>query len=250
VARAKLAALASDILELRPFLVRDHNPLKTIVEVAPGLFVAWVWIEKALGMIPVATTERELLEAWHQGRSRAMLAVAFDGSVSSGATPWLDATSLRDRDALALSVRLLETIHAKLFAIFDKIDLAAAFGRVRDDTALTDENLALAWRFVPPKADDEPGPKEECDAVAPDEEAAATPRIRTIRMNRFLNVLRDKLGCEVRQGKGSEVVVYRTGGRIARLGRHVRNRELPTGLVRGVLERVGVTFGEWFAALQ
>jgi hypothetical protein len=81
--------------------------------------------------------------------------------------------------------------------------------------------------------------------------ADGAPRlIRTLRLTRLLGLLRDKLGCEVRQGKGSEVVIYRAGGKIARVGRHTRNREVPATLIRSVLDRVGVSFPEWFAALQ
>ena len=52
------------------------------------------------------------------------------------------------------------------------------------------------------------------------------------------------------QGKGSEVVAYRPGGRIARIGRHTRNREVPSTLVQRVLHLVGVTLGEWVRALE
>lgn len=246
-AQARLAALAADLLEMRPFLVRDHNPMENVLELAPGLFASWVWVGKALAMVPVASSQRDMLESWHAGRCRMMLLVGFDGLLSGGGVPWLDATTLKEPAALPLNLRFLEAIHARLFAIYDKVDLRAAFGRAREAGELTDESVALSCHFAPPGA---PEPEDESpeEPVSADEETSQ--RIHTLRLNRLLNLLRDKLGCEVRQGKGSEVVIYRSGGKIARLGRHTRNREVPTTLLRGVLERVGISFPEWFAALQ
>jgi hypothetical protein len=58
------------------------------------------------------------------------------------------------------------------------------------------------------------------------------------------------LNCEVRQGKGSEVTVYRPGGRIFVLGRHARNDEVHSVLVKQLLHRVGIGQGEWLRAVS
>jgi ketosteroid isomerase-like protein len=246
LARDRLGGLASDIREMRPFLIRDSNPVKAAVEIAPGLFVTWVWAGgQALGQVPVAESEREVIEQHRKRRFRTMLRVGYDGILASDATPWLDATSAGGRRALAQNLRIVEAIHAKLFSVYERVDLDAVYRTARDSAesatsavdALTDENVAVTCQLAPV---DEPTA----------EVGAERPRIYTLRLERLLNVLGDRLGCEVRQGKGSEVVVYRPGGKIARLGRHTRNREVPSALVRSVLERLGVSFGEWVAAMR
>lgn len=253
--RARLAALAADVLEMRPFLLEgDTQRLEHVIQLGPDLFVGWHWVERTLGLLAVGESEDELHQGWRDGLLRMALSVGFDGRLRGGATPWVDATSpsAEIRRGTALNLLLLEAIHARLFAAFDRIDLAAAFGRVKDAPTLTDEALALAWRFRPHAAE-EPA-EEPAEAVPPTSEVAPrssmpASRLGRLRMVRLLNVLETRLGCEVRQGKGSEVVVHRAGGKIARLGRHTRNREIPTVLLRGVLERLGVSFQEWRAAL-
>ena len=194
---------------------------------------------------PVAESEREVIEQHHERRFRTMLRVGYDGILASDATPWLDTTSAGGRRALAQNLRIVEAVHAKLFAVYEKVDLDAVYRTARDEAAsttsaadaLTEENVAVTCQLAP------------ADEPAAEVGHAPRPRIHTLRLERLLNVLGDRLGCEVRQGKGSEVVVYRPGGKIARLGRHTRNREVPSALVRSVLERLGVSFGEWVAAL-
>jgi len=46
-----------------------------------------------------------------------------------------------------------------------------------------------------------------------------------------------------------EVVFFRPGGKIARVGCHRRNREVPSTLVKIVLDTLGVTLSEWVRAL-
>ncbi len=79
--------------------------------------------------------------------------------------------------------------------------------------------------------------------------ACARVRLPTLRLEPFLRLL-ERLGYEIRQGKGSEIVAYRpgTGARIARIGRHTRNREVPSALVQRVLQQFGVMLAEWVEA--
>ena len=51
-------------------------------------------------------------------------------------------------------------------------------------------------------------------------------------------------------GKGSEVVIYRPGGRNFRLGHHKRNDYVRATIIKDILSRVGVSFGEWLDALS
>jgi hypothetical protein len=74
-------------------------------------------------------------------------------------------------------------------------------------------------------------------------------RIRPLRLKRFLKLLKDNFECIVERGKGSEITVYRRGGRKAVLNGHKLNPSVSTITVKKVLRRVGIGHGEWLAAV-
>jgi hypothetical protein len=65
------------------------------------------------------------------------------------------------------------------------------------------------------------------------------PRIPALRCWRFLGIL-NGLGCEWRQGKGSEIVLYRPGGRSVRLGHHKQNPRVHPLQVQRILAKLGI----------
>ena len=69
--------------------------------------------------------------------------------------------------------------------------------------------------------------------------------IRSVRLQRLLSLLSDRFGCEVRQGHGSEITVYRRGGRKWTLGCHKRDAHVPSEVVANLLKRVGIGLDEW-----
>lgn len=69
-------------------------------------------------------------------------------------------------------------------------------------------------------------------------------------MQRLLAILSERLSCEVRTGKGSEIVVYRHGGHHFTLGHHKVNTHVPAAVIRNLLQRVGISFDEWLMALD
>jgi hypothetical protein len=247
-ASATLRALSADLLEMRPVLIGGANAAKTIVEVAPGLFISWIWAgrNQALGQIPVAGSERQMLEHIHRRSFYTMLSLDQEGSLAPSVTPWIESGSILSDEpaALAVNVLIAEAIHQRLFEIYEKIDLAAVQRFARDavrqgSRPVTAKDVAIACQIAA---------REDTAQSAPSPKPRS--RIPVLRMERLLALLSDRLGCEVRQGKGSEVVIYRAGGRIVRLGRHVRNREVPSVVVKSAIERLGISFAEWISALE
>jgi hypothetical protein len=64
-------------------------------------------------------------------------------------------------------------------------------------------------------------------------------------MQRLLSLLSDRFGCEVRQGHGSEITVYRRGGRKRTLGRHKKDPLVHSVIVSDLLKGVGIGLDEW-----
>jgi hypothetical protein len=244
-ARAELAARASDLEEMRPALL-TCNVKKTMVELAPNLLATWMWGGGTfLGVVPLSQSVRETLTSHQRSSYHAVLKLDQDGILSPDSFRWLDAEAAlhQEPDSLSINLLVVDALHARLFEIYEKVDLSASFRRAREAAAsetavLSDEDVAAVCQ------------------VAAAEEARTSPaltgprpRIPTLRFERLVKTLRDGLGCEVRQGKGSEVVFFRPGGRIARVGCHRRNREVPSTLVKIVLDTLGVTLSEWVRAL-
>jgi hypothetical protein len=157
-----------------------------------------------------------------------------------------------------LNCHLLDLFHRKLFGFYDQIDFsrlrqAARQGEpqpenVQEVIAATCLDPALAEAAPPEEAE----PEGEAEATTT-EEAEPTavklrPRIRALRCRRFLAIL-SRLGCEERPGPGSEIVLYRRGGRLARLGHHKRNPHVHPRQVRRILAKLGITLGAFLDAV-
>lgn len=248
----RVAALAAEIREVRPFVVSGHNPEKCHVEVAPGLWASWLWGgAQQLGIVPIHDDHRARLKEHRDGNFTTLLRVGQDGVLASEFTPWLDALDLPGGPALCLAV--VEGLHARLLQVFDRVDLDAVYQRVREESRgqageAPPSQEALAGTFTVAEPSPPAAPVSSAEPVEP-APTPERPRVPTLRMERFLALLA-RLGCEVRQGKGSEVVVHRAGGKIARLGRHTRNPQVSSVLAQRVLHQVGVTLTEWLAVLE
>ena len=59
-----------------------------------------------------------------------------------------------------------------------------------------------------------------------------------------------RLGCEIRSGKGSEIAIYRPGARIWTLTHHKRNPRVGWATVRRMLERLQIPMETWLAAVR
>lgn len=49
----------------------------------------------------------------------------------------------------------------------------------------------------------------------------------------------------MRQGKGSEIVIYREAGHHFRLGHHKRNSYVPVAVSKNLLRHAGIGFNGW-----
>jgi hypothetical protein len=179
--------------------------------------------------------------------SAVSLNLTFDGLLSDYALPWVDTDSLIEDQQLMLAanLRIVESIHAKLFALYEKVDVEAISRRF------------LTRNSENPSSED---PNEEefaaiCQSIAEpikniDSRGVVTQgAVKAVRVQRLLNLLGEKLGCEVRQGKGSEIVIFRSGGHHFRLGHHKRNSYVTTAVIKNLLKHVGIRIDEWITAI-
>src|SRR5262249_48053512 len=153
-----------------------------------------------------------------------------DGVLTDMATPWAPSGRSHGRDELALNLFVLERFHERLLSFYTRIPSLqvglsnSARAEQQTDagegsTEETTEVVALACRALA-----EDGRSDETE----DEEPEDAPRrqIPRLRARRLIALLRKRFNCGVRQGRGSEIVISRTGGRPFILGMHKRNPEI------------------------
>lgn len=73
-------------------------------------------------------------------------------------------------------------------------------------------------------------------------------RLPSLRSSTFFKILKE-LGCEICSGKGSEITVYRKGGKKFCIGHHGTKREIPSCVIYSTLKRLNIPTQEWFAAM-
>ena len=187
----------------------------------------------------VDRTERAVIENLSSGRSTWNVQLSHQGILIDGYRPWITAAELGG-NALVLNVLLLEAIHDRLFAFYNKIDLETIRRRAQppvDTEEIDDEVLAVSCQDV---AGDDRAPEDDQTSQG----SLSGRRLRPLRLEKLLLILANRFGCEVRTGKGDETVVFRPGGRIFRFG---RPKQIQPELMKQVLQRLGIPLRDWLS---
>lgn len=243
--RERLDLLAADIRAMRPFLVHNFKPENVLIEMAPGFFISWVWaVGIGEGIIWIAPSKEEMLSQQRAGTNCLSVLLQYDGLLSGHVTPWLNVDTILPihEKALVLNLKIVEAIHAKLLSFYAKVDVQAILKRFKNPASEaiaepSEEEFAAICQTI-------------AEPIIEDEQSNKPSGLRAIRVQRLLNILSDRLNCEVRQGKGSEIVLFRSGGHHFRLGHHKRNNYVPTPVIRNLLRHVGIGIQEWIAAIE
>jgi len=248
--RAMLAGMASDIQEMRPFLVKSFKPQKTIIPLGDGLVVAWRWtVRFGIANLVVGESEAEVLRYVESQHSAMDILVDHDGLLFESTKPWVTADEsppCEDMRPLALNCYIVGLFHERLYSFYDRIDFERIRARDCCEAATSPEEgqeaLALSCQDLARKDGVE---DEEC----PPPFAPRRRPIPSVRLQRLLSLLVDRFGCEIRQGHGSEITVYRRGGKKWILGVHKRNAPVPSEVVGNLLKRVGIGLEEWLSVV-
>lgn len=226
--------LSSDVHEMRPFLVRNFRPEKTLVQLRKDLFMAMDWTARH-GVIDLffGHTEHAVRGNLQTRTTPWNIRLSQRGVLIDGYRPWITAANLGAK-ALAMNAFLLEAIHDRLFEFYDQIDVAGIRERAQavvDSEEIDDEVLAVSSHDVPDDTPDEPVEKR-----------LRTARLRPLRLEKLLSILAGHFGCEVRPGKGDETTVFRSEGRIFCFG---RPKQVQPELLKQVLKRLRIPARDW-----
>lgn len=222
--RVELKAMSADIREMRGLVIRGYRPEDHVVEVAGGVFAAWVWeVGHTTGVLAVGRSADGVAR---QVLRREQVAVEMDlsGTPRDPAMPWLDLGP----QVLPWTVGILRPVHRRLLEVWETAPRPAAAAPVGDDTASEVEAVAAA-----------------CERIARSEEKESRVLVPGVRRITLLNLLERHFGCEIKKGKGSEITVWRPGGRKYILPGHKGNTHFHSYMVTAMLKVVGIDPGEF-----
>lgn len=229
--------------EMRPFLL-DTRPERLRVSLPQGGWVSWRWtIGPALGTLVFCREERESLLPNAALGKQPLVGVSFDGHLFSNSLPWITGFApALDPPTIHVNAWLLDAFFRQFLELYERIDFEAvrAVRRAKTSAAeITDAELAVSNADL----DQSEAPDT---APAPDERRDQYKlRLRSIRRSVLLRLLDRKFGCEIRHGKGSEVVVYRQGARSFVLGTHGGRSTVSTVKVGMALRALGISRHDW-----
>lgn len=222
--RRRRIALAEDLQEARALTIADHDVLAAARAQGAG-WLTFEWsLQHTVAHLISGPDHGDLARQVEMGLFGGPLRVLLDGRIA-GAVRWWEPA-----DDPGWEVALLEPLHARVVEDW--------LARVPSTAPVSEpESPAAAVALV----------ADACRHIA---EPVDGHRIPAVRMEVLLRLLERSFGCEVSVGKGSEVTVYRPGGRKFTLGHHTRNRHVPAHLVRALLKAVGIAVTEWWRTLN
>ena len=234
----ELRVIVQDLVEMRGLLVRSFVPSEHVLELAPGVFAGWSWeIGHLAGTVEMSTSAADAAQRLESGVSGYAFGLDMDGVPREVTTPWVEFAPGVSTWALGV----VRPIHAHMLRLWDAAERPAQ--SLPGDAALPDEGEAIA---------------AACEALALGDVAVASggssdererPRVPAVRTITLLALLERMFGVEVKRGKGSEITVYRVGGRKYTLPNHKRNMHFPSHIVRAMLRALGIGAAEFRAAV-
>jgi hypothetical protein len=251
--KGKLSALADNVQQMRPFLIRGFDFGNTIVELGDRLFVAWDWSTNGMAQI-LSSPDKDILIEHYTASHKVYIPIRIrhDGLLCDGYKPWMTVAtmpSIPGVNAFAVNLYLFELLHDKLFSCYDKIDFprirSRAKGSTEEEMAQDDELFAESCQQLAATVVE----SKEPDIVEDSSPKVSYRVLRSLRMMQLLGFLENRFNCEVQYGKGSEITVFRTGGKKAVLSHHKRNDAIHPNRIRMLLSRLGIPIREWIEAV-
>ncbi|MBT4290021.1 MAG: hypothetical protein HOD92_22075 [Deltaproteobacteria bacterium] len=249
-----LKEITTGIIEMRNFLLKNYNREKSKTKLYKNTYLIWEYgYDDFVGNLIIQKYERS-----DESDEKASIFVNQNGLFFCTFLEWLTTLTLQNElkqqfkiEPLDINIYILEKVHDKLFEFYDKIDFSKIKHKAQQkllelqekkDEGIEEEIGALDDEFL----------AWICQTVADKGVADAKQKLRIPRMNTFLKVLEEKLGCEVKKdkegGKGSEVTVFRSGGMKVILGRHKKNPPVSTAAINRIQKRLKISDREFVEA--
>ncbi len=254
VAIEHLKGLAKDIMSIRCFLC-SSKPGNISLNFG-GAIVGLKWIT-LYGMIElhVGGTHEEMMQSIHDSTDRfPKVLLRYDGQIADCFRP--DITSFNHAEAtddwVRVNLALLRQVFNRLYLSYEKVDFDRLRNVARSGTVSPAEErqvLAVVLADLEFRDDSDSVDDDYVDATVAGNEAESRRHqklLRPIRHSTLAPVLA-RFGCDMRQGKGSEVKVFRPGSTYSffTLSKHGQNPLVDATLLRKLLRHFNIGIGEF-----
>jgi hypothetical protein len=232
----RLRRLAEDFQAVRPFLVNRVRRPDTIVSAGGKALLSWEWDRRSgLGWVLLGSAEEQAsaVETGTAGGCRHY-GVDLEGlpvEMPSGCRSIEHLEPEEQRQFLELHLIALQVLLQRLCTLWDGLYAAQRQVGPAAEPA-SEEELALLSSRIAAKIQGEP------DAEASGEPDPVRTRVPPLRLSQLTGVLQ-RLGVQVRVGKGSEIVLCRADLHYT-LGRHKRNPVVSVYRVRSILKKLQI----------
>jgi len=171
----------------------------------------------------------------------APIAIRRDGWICHREFPWIrvdpEFELAARRHELAVNWFILDTFVDRLLSVWDQLDKPEAIQRGGEPDATIEEQIAAIAVATLEREDSEPSSGRTT--------GRKSSRLRPMKLSRLEVILRDGFGCETRQGKGSERIMSRPGGKLFRFGRHGVDKEVYPDRIKQCLARLEIPVGDF-----
>jgi hypothetical protein len=139
---------------------------------------------------------------------------------------------------------LLELLHDYLVTIYSKTNVIN-----KEKVTLSDDSNQVLYSHLKYNSDSDPDDIVD-EPLSTNAGIKIRPNIPKVRQNRLFLWLTDHLGCQIFCGKGSEVKIFRPGGRIYILGKHKPNPEVSPWKIKEILKRACIEEDLWIPLVK
>ena len=236
--RAELLALSDDLREVKALLLRGYRTEERVVALPDGSFATFQWdVGHRLGLVTLARQPDIFKNPLIEGSGTEFVVFGLDGVVQE-AQPWVPVSEA----AVRWSVGLLRALRDRLVEWWMAVERPPLEVAPETEDAFSEgEAVAVACASLI-ELDEEEGAEAETPELP-----AERHRIPAVREHSLLLLMERHFGCEVRFSKGSEVTVYRPGGKIFTLPGKRRGQHMPSFMIAAMLKRLGIPARDFVA---
>ncbi|NRB38349.1 MAG: hypothetical protein HRU20_07750 [Pseudomonadales bacterium] len=221
--------LAQDVKWMGSYMISSYKHSDNLISIVPDKFdITWTWnCDNSIGFISFWFENEELRKQLLLNRV-LQIHLNHDGIFEDSIRRWVSLQNIYDTNesllALQINLFILNKIHSYLETIYRKID----------------HNKILSRYLESANTDDLSVEDEEKIIVAAIETAnTEKKKISKIKQSRLF-VLLESLGCEVRSGKGSEITIYKYGGKHYTMGHHKRDEYVHPPTIINILKTLNI----------
>ena len=225
--------LTQDIKWWGSYMSSSYKNFDNLISIIQDEFdISWSWNnDNAIGFISFWFDNKELAKQLRQRRTLQVI-LNYDGIIEDKIRRWVSLQNIYDinNNLLALKVNLfiIDKIHSYLESIYIKMDhnkiLNQYIKEINDDALVIKEEKIIVTTIDTPKINKK--------------------NIYKIKQSKLFLLL-ESLGCEIRGGKGSEITIYKYGGKHYTMGHHKKDEDVYPPTIINILKTLRISIQDF-----